>query len=736
MARKRNRQGAARLRERGHHAFLEGNYDTAIELWQRVGEQFKKMQPKRIFAEAYFRRGVERIHQQDKVDTGVEDLRRALEMYPDDPRFTYHLGLGLHLQGNQKEAVRIYEKLRKDESEIAERAAFPLALSLLQQEKPPEEHPVWDDLSETERAMLRDVQTFRRRPYKLDDAAPPLWHGVVALDEGDLEKATSLLQEALDASEAAEKSAFIHYYLGNAAGQQEDWETARQHWIEAESLGMTSPSLTLNLGESFHRLAEARLEEDDAKSALRAARKATRYRPDKPSLKELRAQAHHRLGYQAANQGDWSQAEEQWQKAYDLEDGSFRAAYNLALAYERHEDYLQAGETWREVLRRRPRKDDHRDAISDEEVAQLWKRAAQAYVKAGEYDEAVHVYRMAVKWNPDNLETRMELVRGLLDNGQFQAAENELGRILDRDSEYVPALVLMGEVLAAHARWWEQSAAPSYLQRALELEPSNLEAQQALIDYYLNEAEDSLRWGRLEYAYEMLQQALDHQPQNVDVLTLLGRCHVMADEMDEVQACVARILDRDKLTMREYMACIDLWLRAEKPEKIAQVITQAEETLPNVPPDAYMAIGTYYLQDARYTEEKDVELAREWLERAVEHSGPDSLVLLQIGEMLSAITQQYDLAAEYLNRAIEADQKPSAAYTSLALISLRQGDQRQGRRYLRKAETIARQEKDYEELDRIRALREMATMPPGLLNALLSSPFGPFGPGGPFPEEF
>lgn len=732
MARKRNRQGAARLRERGHHAFLEGNYDTAIELWQRVGEQFKKMQPKRIFAEAYFRRGVERIHQQHEVDAGVENLRRALEMYPDDPRFTYHLGLGLHLQGNQKEAIRIYEKLRKDESEIAERAAFPLALSLLQQEKPPEEHPVWDDLSETERAMLRDVQTFRRRPYKLDDAAPPLWHGVVALDEGDLDKATSLLQEALDASEATEKSAFIHYYLGNAAGQQEDWETARQHWIEAESLGMTSPSLTLNLGESFHRLAEARLEEDDAKSALRAARKATRYRPDKPSLKELRAQAHHRLGYQAANQGDWSQAEEQWQKAYDLEDGSFRAAYNLALAYERHEDYLQAGETWREVLRRRPRKDDHRDAISDEEIAQLWKRAAQAYVKAGEYDEAVHVYRMAVKWNPDNLETRMELVRGLLDNGQFQAAENELGRILDRDSEYVPALVLMGEVLAAHARWWEQSAAPSYLQRALELEPSNLEAQQALIDYYLNEAEDSLRWGRLEYAYEMLQQALDHQPQNVDVLTLLGRCHVMADEMDEVQACVDRILDRDKLTMREYMAGVNLWLMAGKSDKAAQVMMHAEKTLPNVPPDAYMAIGAYYIQDARY-EEEGVELAREWLERAVEHSGPESLTLLQIGEMLAAITQQYDLAEEYLNRAIEADQKPSAAYTSLALISLRQGDQRQGRRYLRKAETIARQEKDYEELDRIRSLREMSTMPPGLLNALLSSPFGP---GGPFPDEF
>ncbi len=736
MAKRRNRQGAARLRERGHRAFLEGDYDTAIDLWQRVGEQFKKMQPQRIFAEAYFRRGVERIHQQDKVRAGVEDLRRALEMYPDDLRFTYHLGLGLHLQGDQAGAHRIYVSLRKKESEFAERVTFPLSLALLQQERSPEEHPVWADLTETERAMLRDVQTFRRRPYKLDDAAPPLWHGGVALDEGELDKAASLLNEALETSDTAEKTAFIHYYLGNTAGQREDWKAARQHWLEAESLGMDSPALTLNLGESFHRLAEARLEEDDAQGALKAARKAARYRPDKPSLKDLRAQAHHRLGYQAANQGDWSQAEDHWQKAYDLEDGSFRAAYNLALAYERHDDYLQAGETWREVLRRRPRKDDHRDAISDEEVAQLWKRAAQAYVKAGEYDEAVHVYRMAVKWNPDNLETRMELVRGLLDNGQFQAAENELERILERDPEYVPALVLMGEVLAAHARWWEQSAAPSYLQRALELEPNNLEAQQALIDYCLNEAEDGLRWGNVEYAYEMLQQALDYQPKNVDVLTLLGRCHVMADDMDEVQACVDRILDRDKLTMKEYMAGLELWLMARKSDKAAEVMAHAEKTLPEVPPDAYMAIGTYYVQDTRYTEREGVELAQEWFEKAIEKSGPNSLILLKIGEMLSMITQQHELAEEYLNRAIEADQKPSAAYTTLALIALRQEDERQSRRYLRKAEAIARRENDREELNRIRMIRDMLTMPPGLLNMLLNNPFGPFGPGGPFSDEF
>lgn len=736
MARKRNRQGAARLRERGHRAYLRGDYDEAIELWQHVGEQIKKMQPKRIFAEAYFRRGVERIHQKNEVWAGVEDLQRAREMYPKDLRFTYHLGLGLHLHGDQAGAHRIYVSLRKKESEFAARVTFPLALALLQQERSPEEHPVWADLTETERAMLRDVQTFRRRPYKLDDAAPPLWHGVVALDEGELDKATSLITEALDTSETADKTAFIHYYLGNAAGQREDWEAARQHWIEAESLGMKSPSLTLNLGESFHRLAEARLEADDAQGAIEAARKAARYRPDKPSLRELRAQAHHHLGYEAANQGDWSQAEEHWQRAYDLEDGSFRAAYNLALAYERHENYLQAGETWREVLRRRPRKDDHRDAISDEEVAQLWKRAAQAYVKAGEYDEAIHVYKMAVKWNPDNLETRMELVRGLLDNGQFRAAENELERILDRDPDYIPALIQMGEVLAAHARWWEQSAAPRYLQRALELEPNNLEAQQALIDYYLNQVEDRLRWGNVEQAYEMLQQALKYQPRNVDVLTLLGRCHVMVDEMDEVQACVDKILDRDQPSMRAYMACINLWLMAEEPDKVAQIMTQSEETLPNVPPEAYMAIGAYYVQDPRYTEEEGVELAQEWFEKATENSSPESMILFQIGDMLAMTTEQYDLAAEYLKRAIEADQKPSTAYISLALIAFRQGDEREARRYLRRAEDIARRDKNHEELDRIRMIRDMLTMPPDLLNLILNSPFGPYGPGGPFADEF
>ncbi len=718
------------LRERGHQAYLAGDYDVAIELWQRVGQQIKKMQPRRIFAEAYFRRGVERIHRQEAVAEGVEDLREALAMYPQTPRYTYHLGLGMHLQGDYEAAIRIYREIYKKAPDFADRVAYPLALALMQHGADPDADPIWDALSAQEHAMLCDVQTFRRRPYQLSEDAPPLWRGVVALDQGALDDATALLQEALEGNSAPDAVALVHYYLGNIAAQREAMDTARHHWMEAEKLGMKSPSLIHNLGESFYRLAETCLEHEDIAGALDAVRAARRYEIDTPSFTELRAQIYYHLGYQAARQGDWALAEEYWQQAYDLEDGSFRAAYNLALAYERAHDYHLAAEMWREVLRRRPRKEDHRDAISDEEVAQLWKRAAQAYIQVGEYDEAVHVYRMAVKWNPENLDTRMEMVRSMLDNGQWQAAENELERILDRNPDYIPALIRMGEVQSARGWWWQRRDPTHYWKRALALEPNNLEAQQILIDYYLNQAEDGMRWGDMDRVYDLLQEVLEYQPKNVEALELLAICHVSWGEMDAVQECVDDILNRPHTTLKEYTIGINIWLAAEQLDKVLETIAQAKRKSVKIPASTYISVGMYCLEAKQFSEDESIALAREWFDRALENSAPDENTLLQVGERLAQSTQYFDLAESYLKRALEAGQEPGYAYMVLTILYIRKDDRRQARRYLRKAESLARREKDSNLIDVTRSLRDLLTMPPDFLDMLFSGAL-PFGPGIP-----
>jgi len=326
---------------------------------------------------------------------GLSDLQQAARLQPDNPCYAYHLGLAAHRMGDLDRAVRAYQVARKGRGGFADRVAYPLALALLQRGEDPASAPVWSALLAEEQAMLSQAGTFRRRAYTLSPDAPLLWRGLAALGAGDHEQALVALDSVQQNPTDSVEQRMAHYYLGVLAAQGEDWNKARHHWSAARAAGLTILRLTDNLGEVYHQLAEERLVEGDAKGALAAATEALRHKPGAKRLNELVSQAHQRLAYEAASAGLWSVALEHWEAADEAEGGSFRLAYNLALAYERAKEFLAAGEKWREALRRRPRRADHPDAIGDEQVAQLWRRAAEAYGRAGEYDEAVHVYRQA-----------------------------------------------------------------------------------------------------------------------------------------------------------------------------------------------------------------------------------------------------------------------------------------------------------------------------------------------------
>ncbi|MFW6135703.1 MAG: hypothetical protein ACOC7N_02650, partial [Chloroflexota bacterium] len=71
-------------------------------------------------------------------------------------------------------------------------------LALLQSGDDPARSSLWGDLDDRERAMLDEVGAFRRRPYTVSDAAPPLWRAIAALDASDEARATAALQRALE----------------------------------------------------------------------------------------------------------------------------------------------------------------------------------------------------------------------------------------------------------------------------------------------------------------------------------------------------------------------------------------------------------------------------------------------------------------------------------------------------------------------------------------------------------
>ena len=501
-----------------------------------------------------------------------------------------------------------------------------------------------------------------------------------------------------------------HYYLGVLAARDEDWDEARRRWSAARAAGLATSYLADNLGELFHRLAEERMATGDAEGARAAAEEALRHRPRDKRLGELISQACQRLAHEAASAGLWSIALDHWETADATAGASFRLAYNLALAYERAEEFFDAGEKWREALRRRPRRADHPDAIDDEQIALLWRRAAEAYTKAGEYDEAVRVYRQAVKWNPGHIATRLALAEALLTNGQMIAAENELDRILEREPDNIPALLRQGEVIAASGRWWYGPGPTTYWKRVLDLEPDNAIARQLLAEYYHDQADLEASWGYYPGAVEKYELALEYQPQSGPILAALGGCYLRMGDRASARTYIAEALSNAPANLNVYDEIIHAWLDVRKPERAWEVMEQAEATIDDIP-------YAFYIAQAYHCIRRSSNLARPWLERAIEKAPPDEPVLTIIGEMAVTV-QAWEIAEEYLERAIAAGQAAGQGHLMRGIVAAQSGDPIAADQHWMEAERIARQERDEGLVERVQMVRIMFTDPPALAGLL------------------
>lgn len=723
----RSKQGLVSLRVRGRKYFQQGDYNQAVETWARAHRLAPESLPDAWLAEAYFRRGLERLYgPTPQPESGLSDLRQALALRPEDVCTQYHVGLALQQNGDLPEAITWYKKVRRQPGTFARRAAYPLALAYIQLGTDPGMQPVWQDLTEDERGMLRNAGTFHRRPYVLDAQAPALWRALAALDSGEEETAHRILTGILAGEAPPEDTAVAHYYLGVLAARNDDLDTARKHWTTAHAQGYTSEHLAANLGESYHRLAEDYLEKGDPDSALAAASEAVRHTPDDKRLASTLAQAHQQLGYHAASAGQWERAFDHWEQARALEGGSFRLAYNLALAHEKAEDFITAGETWREALRRRPRKADHPDAITDEQVSLLWKRAAEAYVKGGEYEEAINVYKQAVKWNPDSLETRMALVDGLVNDGRLWAAENELGRILEKDENYIPALLRMGEVLSESGSWWYERQAVTYWEKVLQLEPGNTMARQSLYEYYIDLGYGSWDWSNYEDAIQHFNQALNYRPNDGHALALIGGCYLWLEQESSAHEFLEKALQVGEQDLTVYETVIHTWIDAHDNERAFEVLRQAEASVQDIPVQFYTA-------QAIYAMEVDETYGPVWIDHAIEVSPPDSNPLSTIGQILS-LTPFIDVAEDLLLRALERGEDAGRTTTTLAMLSIRRGNSQAARRYLRDAEKIARKTRDPELRQQIDILRDLINVPPELMGLMFSNLGNSMLGGGAFPD--
>lgn len=115
--------------------------------------------------------------------------------------------------------------------------------------------------------------------------------------------------------------------------------------------------------------------------------------------------------------------------------------------------------------------------LASEPRSRVFAQLADAYRKAGRLDEAIRSCRSGLRDHPTYASARMVLGRALVEKGQLQEAEKELGIVLELSPGNVVAHRLLGDLAAAQGK---RDAARERYETVLQLTPLDREVQEAL----------------------------------------------------------------------------------------------------------------------------------------------------------------------------------------------------------------------------------------------------------------
>ncbi len=685
------------LIQRGLTAFQQANYDVAIKDWEQARQKPSASETIAApLAEAYFRRAM------TAAQPRLTDLQQAAKLQPADHVYRYHLALAHHRMGELAPAESGYRRLLA-ETPPFKRAAVPLAQLLIDQKKSATKDPVWNELSPEEQRQLVAAEALVRNKAAstlqglVEAPLHPLWHGLLAIALNDKETAQQNLQSLVDASSELHPLArgVACYYLGVLAAEAGQTEAALAHWQAARSGGLNSAHLRKNLSALAY---ERALKEQQAGQPQKAIELLEQVQAGSlnADLKDFYHQLNLDLGYAAAQQDNWQQALAYWQKAEQAGDDSRKLIFNLALAYQKQEEYWKSAEYWRTLLRRRPRKAGHPDALTDQQVARVWQNIAENYSKAGEYEESVKTYKNAVKWAPDNLDLRLKLVEAYQSEGRWQAAENELNRILEKDPDNIRALTLLAE---SYSDDYSPTRARDIWLRILELEPKNPIARQQLAHSYVEQGSRFTQWGQYQTAINILEEGLKYVPDNQRLLVMMGGAYADWGKLKQARQYLDQARTVNPNDLQTLHTIYQIWLYNESKPDLQQTFEHIKAVTDPIP-------GGFFLDLFHQCYEHDYEEEGEKLLKFAEEKYADDIDILVGVAAGYSILEQENSAMAILRRVLKKNPTHIEANIQLGILYHDMGQTRLAKRHWEKAESQASKENDPMALYKIKLTKD------------------------------
>ncbi len=603
-------------RQQGIRAFEAGRFDAAITAWSGLDRGDTRVAV--ALAEAYFRKGLE-----TKLPAGqIAAFEQAHKLVPGEGRYLYHLGLAHHRGGDPAGADKVYRELLRQRPNWPGAGAA-LALASLELD-PRADLPNLPGSTPALQAAFAPVQALLLQkplpeppvPDQPLPAAARLWSGLSRLQAGENHSALEMFEDSQQLPSPA-ALATRRYYRGVAAARLGDLDTALKFW---QRIYEDSPDIARNwLQQNLAVLLAGHYAEMAGTSPK--ALDGGQFELPGPALLKLAAanialaeamlEALDRAANLAAVQGDWPRASGLWETARQIAGtsaglGSPRPLlHNLALAYEAQELWPQAADTWRAMLKTRPRRSrtgdnenekgaaaTEREGPDEQQWAWVRKQVIECYKQAGKPQQAVAIFRQAIKADPQDLEMRMQLVAALEANEQEQAAYNELKRIAELDPYHLEAQI---KLVNLESEKWNWPSAKERLRTLATHYRDKAELRTKLAGLFLTTGQLEQEYGLYDQALATYEEGLALDPANYEFPLNMARTEIDRSKPARAREWLAQSLALAAGNPYAYGEIIDCWAALGKIKEARAVLDQAEASL-TLEPEFYIVLSLQLLK--------------------------------------------------------------------------------------------------------------------------------------------
>ena len=405
----------------------------------------------------------------------IADLSLAVRYEPSNPAIQFHLGLAYLKQRLYTKALRALRsavELQPGNTRYLYHAAWAAAVS---------NHPETEAWLRRLEAAGEDASRFRRLCVGPGDPAP---QDVAATDSG--------------IGRAAQIAA------GNREIQNGNLDQALERFEAAQKGGLDAPELSVCVSQlrvlRIHQKLRAG-DLEDAQDDLNRMDSAKGKISDLVRKYTAFVDAARALGL--AKHGNLVEAISLWKKVAEHKTA---ALHNIALAYERLEDFGRAAAYWNHWMRSRA-KESPDPALA----AETWRRIGACLLKTEAPETAAEAYRALLRLAPDDVEAREQLASLCLHEEEWNEAIRHLEYLQKNHQETSTRWTQIGR---AYWGMIEIKKAREAWQRALELEPENRGAQDSLLMALSSSLNEMSRKEYAQKGLKAIQEAMLAMPKN------------------------------------------------------------------------------------------------------------------------------------------------------------------------------------------------------------------------------